>query len=107
MRQVRYNGQSYKDDWLEWDSETTIPDQIIQYLQNKYWVYDSDSFGNETFQFVVRENLTDTYWEVEHVWWIDYDPDWTMNNEFDIKQVLTVNFDYPRINRAWLKLTQR
>jgi len=107
MRQVRYSEQAYQTAWLEWDSGVAIPDQIVNYLQEEYWIYDADTCGNETFQFVVRENEVDTYWEVDHAWWIEYEPEWTMRNEFDIKQVDSVIFEYPRINRDWLQLTQR
>lgn len=90
-----------------WDGLNTIPDQIIQYMETVYWIYDADTCGNETLQFVVRENGVETYWEVEHAWWIERDPEWDLKNEFDIKQVDSVIFEYPRINRDWLKLTQR
>lgn len=107
MRQVRSSDQSYQSDWMTWDSLNTIPEQIIQYMETVYWIYDADTCGNETLQFVVRDSGVETYWEVEHAWWIEYEPEWDLPNEFDIKQVDSVIFEYPRINRDWLKLTQR
>lgn len=107
MRQIRTSEQLYQSAWWEWDSELTIPDQILNYVQRKYWVYDADTCGNRTYQFVVRENGSETYWQVEHAYWIEYDPEWDLPNEFDIEQIDTVSFSYPQLNRDWLKLTQR
>lgn len=107
MRQVRHNRQSYQDAWLEWDSHTSIPDQIMEHVRRKYWVYDSDTCGSSVYQFVVRENGSETYWFVTHDWWIEHDPEWACVNEFDISQMLSVDFEYPRVDRDWLKLTQR
>lgn len=76
-------------------------------MQRKFWVYDSDSCGDETIQFVVRENDVETYWQVKHTWWIDYDPEWDLKNQFDVEQISCAEFTYPRVNRDWLKLTQR
>jgi hypothetical protein len=107
MRQVRHSEQPYQSAWWEWDSLSAIPDQILDYVREEYWIYDADTCGNETFQFVVRENGVETYWQVEHAWWIEHDPEWDLPNEFDIEQIGTVSFSYPQLNRDWLKLTQR
>jgi hypothetical protein len=105
MREVRHSEHAYQSAWLEWDSCVAIPDQILNYVQEEYWVWDADVCGNDTFQFVVRENGTETYWQVEHAWWIQYDPEWQLKNEFDFEQIDTVSFSYPTLNRDWLKLT--
>jgi hypothetical protein len=105
MREVRHSEQEYQSVWLEWDSGVTIPDQILNYLREEYWVYDADVCGNDTFQFVVRENGTETYWQVEHAWWIEWEPEWVCRNEFDVTQIPQVHFAYPTKNRDWLKLT--
>jgi hypothetical protein len=107
MRQVRYSEQEYQSAWLEWDLSKEIPDQILAYVEEEYWIYDSDTCGNDTFEFVVRENHTETYWKVEHAWWWQTEPEWDLVNEFDIEQIDTVSFSYPKMNRDWLKLTQR
>ena len=104
MRQVRYSEQEYESAWLEWDTQLAIPDQILDYVREEYWVYDADVCGDDTFQFVVREHGAETYWEVEHAWWITYDPEWELHNEFDLKQIDSVQFEYPTKNRDWLQL---
>lgn len=105
MRQVRTSQQPYQSDWLTWDSEPVITDQIMSYCEHEFWIHDADVCGWRDIQFVVRENHTVTYWKVEHAWWIQHEPEWDLRNEFDISQMDSVSFSYPNINRDWLKLT--
>lgn len=105
MRQWRTSGQPYQSAWREWDNNVAIPDQILNYMEHTHWVYDCDTCGGATMQFVVRDNHVDTYWQVNHAWWIELEPEWCVQNEFDIERIESVNFGYPRINRDWLKLT--
>lgn len=107
MRQVRYSEQAYQDTWIEWDSGISAPLQILNYLREEYWVHDAHTCGGQTFQFVVRENHTETCWEVTHSWWIEHDPEWCLLNEFDIEQKQSVSFPYPAVNRDWLTLLTR
>lgn len=105
MRQVRHSVQPYESAWMEWESDQALPDQIIQYCEQKFWVYDADVCGCRDIEFVVREHGIESYWQVEHAWWIQTEPEWDLRNEFDIKQIPQVQFTYPRINRNWLQLT--
>lgn len=105
MRHIRTSGQPYTSAWREWDSEKSIPDQILHYMEDTYWVYDCDTCGDASIQFVVRDQGVETYWQVDHAWWIEYEPEWCVQNEFDVEQISSVNFEYPRINRDWMKLT--
>jgi hypothetical protein len=105
MRQVRTSDQEYQSAWLEWDILESIPDQILSYCEDEFWVYDADVCGWRDIQFVVRENNKDTHWKVEHAWWIETDLEWQLKNEFDVTQIESVSFSYPSLNRDWLKLT--
>jgi hypothetical protein len=107
MRQIRTSGQPYQTPWREWDGDATIPDEILLHMEDAYWVYDCDTCGDATIQFVVREHDAETYWQVDHAWWIEYEPEWCVRNEFDVQQIDAVTFAYPRMNRDWMKLTHR
>ena len=104
MRQIRTSEQAYQSAWLEWDSVTTIPDQIISYCEDEFWIYDADLCGYRDIQFVVRENDVESYWNVAHAWWWQTEPEWDLRNEFDISQIPQVHFAYPRVTRDWLIL---
>lgn len=105
MRLVRHSEQPYTSDWLCWDDQSPIAQQIEQFLQDNYWVYDADVCGTCTHQFVVQQHGETTFWQAEHHWWIEYDPEWICGNEFEIQQTDAVLFDYPTRNRDWLTLT--
>jgi hypothetical protein len=104
MRLIRTSDLPYKSDWLVWEPQGDVTEQILQYAQEHYWVYDADVCGWRDIQFVVRDNGAETFWEVEHAWWIEHDPEWELRNEFDLKQIESVQFEYPTKNRDWLLL---
>lgn len=101
---MRHSDQAYTDAWIMLDHNKSIKAQLERFMEDHYWIYDADVCGHETVEFVVDHDGDVTFWQAEHAWWIDWDPEWELHNEIDINQVDGVNWKYPRIDRDWMIL---
>lgn len=86
----------------------SVKDAIEEYSHREFYVGDADNCGDETIEFVVRQDgKPDTFYSVYHNWWITYDPEWEIHNEIEIETINSVRFKYPTKDRDWLKLKRK
>lgn len=95
-------------------STNSLLDILYKYLREEYWVYDSDTCGTNCIKFVIRNIKTkdEIFINFDHSWWWDYVIDdhervYSLENEFyhEIQQEST--FEYPALNRDYLKLSKK
>ena len=95
---------SYTQPWVSFTTTQELHKYLITWMEHHYWVYDADTCGDRTVHFVIRQDQTETYWRVCQTWWIEYEPDWEMRNEFEITRMDQAQFEYPKVARDCLRL---
>jgi hypothetical protein len=99
-----YSEIGYQNDWIKFETDKEIEAYIRSYLAENYWVCDCDGCGDDVFEFVIKSEEGTRMFSVEHSWWIVFDPDFRVENEFYVTEVESVKFPFPSKNRDWLIL---
>ena len=87
--------------------ESNIADEravITAYCYEHFEIYDADNSGEYTYYFAFD---TAKYFKVEHIWWIELDPDWRFVNEYEITEVSKQEAKRVCEDRDWLRRFSR
>lgn len=100
---TRYsNGKDAPLPWLESNAETEKK-AILEYFHKEIEIYDADTCGNEKVEFVFESGNA---YLLDYTWWIEYNPDWRLCDELDIKQIpLEEVENCPIRYRDWIEWT--
>lgn len=60
---------------------------FASWIKEEEWAHDADNGGDSRKFWVVTDGTKVTYYEVKHSWWIEYDPEWQLYNEFEIAEI--------------------
>jgi hypothetical protein len=98
-----YNYSGNRDNnWINIDE--TDPEKImLDFFNKNCYVYDADNCGEDTFEFVFEIDGKVEYYSLYHSWYIEYDPDWNIENEYEITKIDAPKHKFPG-NRDWLKI---
>lgn len=87
MRYYCSDWYPYNLSWKEVDVNVSHEDLINKILRDDFHVYDADNCGDDTIYFVINDGNETKYFMVEHSWWIKYDPEWEIHNDYTIDEV--------------------
>lgn len=78
-------------------------------IREKEYYCDADVCGIRNFYFVVKTETGNKFYKVSHSWYIDYDPEWEIFNEYETEELteLPKHVKYPNKTRDWLNLKKR
>lgn len=98
-----YHSDVYKNrNWL--DSDESNPEKIIKdFYYEKCYVHDADICGDDIVEFAFEIKGKIIYYRMSYDWYIDYDPEWDIHNNFDIKKINEPTFNFPG-NRDWINV---
>jgi hypothetical protein len=99
-----YSKMKYTDPWKEIRSHD-VEEFIHNYIRDKYHVHDADNCGDHEYEFVIMKDGETKLYILMHSWWITYDPEWEMHNEYTLEEVKEVKMKYPSPNRDWLDVS--
>lgn len=93
------DGNKAPKPWLM--SALDDPVKIMEhFIHNECWVYDADTCGDDTYLFSFDNGEAYT---LEHSWWIDYDPEWVIHNEWTWEKVTPSSLpSWMRVERDWI-----
>ncbi len=103
----------YRDKWIAVETEKPITEFIRLLVEEEYWVWDSDSCGEDAYQFVIDENGILSFYEVEHNWWWSSEPPcdedgngYRLMNQFFVSEIdrEKINFKFSTVERDYLIL---
>lgn len=68
--------------WVDYglDEEASI----LKYFYDIVKIYDADECGDEEYDFVFENG---TAWKLYYSWYITYDPDWKLMDEYHIEAI--------------------
>jgi hypothetical protein len=104
-----HSERDYALPWIKFETNQKIVDYVYDWARQEFCLYDFDECGIETIQFViVDENFENKLFiEIEHEWYMElskYYEDEKIINDFAYKLIDHIDFEYPKINRDWMKL---
>ena len=81
---IRFANLSTDPRYFRWNFVAS-PFDFTNWVKEENWAWDADNCGDTTMFFVVvSDDGLVFYYEVKHSWWIEYNPDWEIHNEFEI-----------------------
>jgi len=98
-----YHSNIYKSkNWLETDA--TDPKKVIEdYYYDRCEVPDADVCGDATVHFVFFINGVNVYYVLSYSWYIDYEPEWCINNDHYVEEVSEPTYKFPG-DRDWINV---
>jgi len=82
MIRVAHLSAYYKH--FRWRFPKKEPFNFEAWVKDHEWVWDSDNSGDNTAFWVVIDGDKVIYYRVKHEWWIEYNPEWEIHNQFEI-----------------------
>lgn len=93
----------YCSDWRKknWVETFLSEKEILYFLKKEMFVYDSDNCG-EDISYVGFSS--GKYFKIFHSWYIEHDPEWQINNDFEITEVTKEEATHKGVisDRNWL-----
>lgn len=99
------NSYGYRvKNWIETDE--TDPVKVIEkFYYDNCFIYDADICGDRSVEFAFEIDGKIEYYKLDYSWYIDYDPEWEIHNEFTIEKIEKPKTRFPA-NRDWLILSK-
>lgn len=57
------------------------------WMREEMYTRDADNCGTDVEYIAVSDGSETKYYKAKAEWWIDYDPEWTIHNEFELNEI--------------------